>query len=344
MNKKIVKIYIILLLLFFIFCIPKAYATPGNSKFEDDAFYQAIIDNLNEVKFNNISNRDENYCVTDEELKSITALMIGKDSLEKKVKNMKGIEELTSLIYLEINYSKIETLDISKNVNLECLRVLNASNLDYIDFSNNVKLREIDLTYTHLSSLNIENCSELEVLRMGAGITEKSKITELDLSNCPNLYELNLWGNKLTTLDLSNNKFLNNVYVTDGTLENIILPENSMIEKLALYNNKISSLEDIVNLETSSELQTLFISENDIEDYTLLDDMEVATDIIPEKKYNNDVNDYNYYEQESEVPYENPKVKKYCETSIEVIDSFMKLGISIVIYVFVKNIVNKKKK
>ena len=36
---------------------------------------------------------------------------------------------------------------------------------------------------------------------MGSG----NQITELDLSNCPNLYHLDIFANHLTFLDLSNN-------------------------------------------------------------------------------------------------------------------------------------------
>lgn len=63
MKKKTLKIASFLAC-FMIFGITQVEATPANPNFEDDVFYEAIVNNLNQSNFNNIDDRDYDYEVT----------------------------------------------------------------------------------------------------------------------------------------------------------------------------------------------------------------------------------------------------------------------------------------
>ena len=54
-----------------------------------------------------------------------------------------------------------------------------------------------------LTELDLSNCPNLIVLEC-----HDNQITELDLSNCPNLTHLNCHNNQLTELDISQNKLV----------------------------------------------------------------------------------------------------------------------------------------
>lgn len=278
--KPLQNLHIILFwICFIILGTIQVEATPGNINFEDDFFYQAIIDTLNEQDYNGIDDRTLSYNVTEEELKSIVILNFGNIDQMNALKNLKGLEKLSSLEYLTIQYTNIDEIDISKNTNLKYLSIINANSLDNIDFSKNINLETINLIYTHLKELDVKNCTKLKYINMGSGMVSDGKIEKLDLSNCKELVKLSISGNKLKSIDLSNNTKLEEVHLTNGNIKHIILPQNSKIEKLELFENKIENLEEIENLETLQNLKTLYIQNNYIEEFSLLEYLPKIDDI-----------------------------------------------------------------
>lgn len=263
------KKYIIVIFLLVVIILPKSVmATPGNASFKDDIFYKSIIDTLNEKNVNSINDRTIDYSVTDEELKMITSLTCG--TINNTIADTSGLEKLTELQQLIINYPTIKELDIGENTKLETIVVLNANYLEDIDFSNNVNLKTIHLTYTHLKHLNVENCTKLTSIIMGGGYVSDAKIEQLDLSNCKELTKLQICGNKLEEINLENNINLTTLNLNSGNLEKIILPKNSKIFSLNLCQNKINSLENIENLDTSKFINSLYLNDNHIMDISIL--------------------------------------------------------------------------
>ena len=295
MKNKILKIFLLTMFLILIF-ITKVEATPGNKDFVDELFYQSIIDTLNNTNYNNINDRNINYVVTEDELKSVKTLFCG--DIDNKIYDLKGLEKLINLENFSVYYSDIYDIDISQNTKLKNIEIVNANNIKHVDFSNNIELQSINLTYTHLEELNVENCPKLMYLVMGAGNTQNATIQELDLSNCNELIYLSFGGNKLRNLDLSQNEDLEYLCVTSGTLEEIILPENSQIETLSLYDNNIKTIYDIKNIETDNNLRKVYIQENYIEDCDFLYENEDIEDLLTYKKSEDKV--YNTYESDEE--------------------------------------------
>lgn len=267
MKKKIV-IYFFVFLLSFAFA-KNVDATPVHKDIKDDVFYSVIIENLNSRNVFGKNDREVNYIVTDEELNTITYLKI--DGHQHNIEDFQGLNKLKSLRTLVLEYYlSLSKLDISQNKELTYLRVLNANSLHDIDFSNNTKLLTIDLTYTHLNSLDLKNCVELRELRVGAGGISESRLKYLDVSNCLKLNSIAITGHHLESVDLSNNTNLSSVSIAFGDLKKIILPQNSNISTLGLIVNEIESLSDITNIENQGNLKTLRLNENKIVDVNLI--------------------------------------------------------------------------
>ena len=119
-NKKVNTVYL------------KDYQIP-NISFNDENFYQCVIDNYNE-EHNVLLSYDEN--LTDEQLSEIDSLLCD----DKKIKSVLGIEKMSNL----------------ENIALE------DNELTAIDLSNNKKLRNLYLSDNKLSSIDLRNNKSLE--------------------------------------------------------------------------------------------------------------------------------------------------------------------------------------
>lgn len=119
-NKKVNTVYL------------KDYQIP-NISFNDENFYQCVIDNYNE-EHNVLLSYDEN--LTDEQLSEIDSLWCN----DKKIKSVLGIEKMSNL----------ENIDLEDN------------ELTAIDLSNNKKLRNLYLSDNKLSSIDLRNNKSLE--------------------------------------------------------------------------------------------------------------------------------------------------------------------------------------
>ena len=95
-------------------------------------------------------------------------------------------------------------LDVTQNPKLEELRAGKP-----VDLTNNPLLRWLHFGPFTLSSLDLSNNTELEVLNLGI---ENLGLEELDLSNNPKLIELVLGETGIRSLDLSNNTLLEKVH------------------------------------------------------------------------------------------------------------------------------------
>ena len=147
------------------------YKTPANNAFEDDNFYQCVVDAYNSENGTNVAYTDS---LSDSQLETITKLSCHTD----KIVSAKGVEKLTSLTSLDMTNNQLTSLDISNNPSLTYLSVY----------------------YNKLTSLDVSGSPALTYLRVS-----NNQITELDVSNNPALTELQVDNNQLTSLDVSNN-------------------------------------------------------------------------------------------------------------------------------------------
>ena len=166
--------------------------------------------------------------------------------------------------WLNKNYPRETRENITriKAENLQgSLRLENFPNLESFKFCSCSKI----------TSLEIVNCPKLDFVDCSS-----SKITELNISGCPNLRILNCSNNLLTKLDLNQNTNLKELYACDNNfsqqglnfLSHLINLErlelrNYEPERISkgIYNRFAGSLEPLKNL---TKLESLRIDNTDI--------------------------------------------------------------------------------
>ena len=154
------------------------------------------------------------------------------------ISDLRGIDYLTEVTYLNVTNSKLTTLDVSKLTKLnrlECnsnpeLTTVNASGLtklDFLDCCESPKLTLLNVSgATSLTNLQCYRCclTTLDV----SGLTSltslncvENRLTTLDISGLTNLQYLACATNRLKALDLSSftalTTFLGNSQTSDGT-------------------------------------------------------------------------------------------------------------------------------
>lgn len=180
------------------------------------------------------------------------------------------LSTVPSLKMLRCNNNPLEELNLEHN-----------AKLDYLDCYN-CTLDELDVT--HNPVLRILYCYETRDNEVdGVAATRRGKLTELDLSKNPELYELRCSNNPLPELDLKNNPkleilFCNSINFSNGslqqslqyvprlrqlscyndTLETLDVSQNTKLELLVCYRNQLKRLDVSKNLA----LKTLNCGEN----------------------------------------------------------------------------------
>ena len=102
-----------------------------------------------------------------------------------------------------------------------------------IDLSNNGKLIELNLTNCKLTEINVSNMPELKQLHLS-----NNAIKSIDLKNNTKLLDFSVMKNKLTSLDLSKNVLLEKLDAAENTLEGLDLSANTAIWYIDVRGNK----------------------------------------------------------------------------------------------------------
>ena len=246
----------------------------GNSAFDDEVFYKAVIDDYN--KENNTS-LPYTINLTDEQLSSIKNISYSGyyKSYSEKIKSTTGIEKLTSLTDLDLHGNNISNIDLSKNTSLTSLD-LRWNNISNIDLSKNTALIELDLDNNNISNIDLSkntalielglyenNISNIDLSKNTAltGLDlSNNNISSIDLSKNTALTGLDLHGNNISNIDLSKNTSLTSLNLDWNNISNIDLSKNTALTRLELSNNNISS----IDLSKNTALTRLDLSNNNI--------------------------------------------------------------------------------
>lgn len=240
--KKTYRILFILLLIIF---TNKVGATPANTAFTDDQFYNCIIVKLNTDGFEGSYDRDATtYKVTKEELASITVLKCN----ESGISDVKGIELLTNLTDLNLSDNNISSINLSSNIKITNL-LLSNNKLATIDLSKNTALENLYLNGNKISSINLNSNRNLLVLNVN-----NNKLTSLDLSNNDKIMDLKATDSAFATI---------NKYVFKGgnvTLDFILkLPSEN--ENIQTWQNPTWSTKD-ANIASVNQKGTVTASKS----------------------------------------------------------------------------------
>ena len=194
------------------------------------------------------------------------------DVNNKFIDDLTGIEEFTSLTFLNCSANNLTALDLRQNLDLDTLICWN-SYFDELNLENNTKLKYLDATYTYyLTELNLTSNVLLTTLLIGdnsintLNLNENTNLTyfnvsldlsALDLSKNTKLETIYL-RSYITEIDLSQNTNLKFISIEDDSLTNLILPVTDSLKTFYLTNYN-----SLLNLDISNNL-----SLNDIKFYT----------------------------------------------------------------------------
>lgn len=265
---------------------------------------------LNEANFPNqgfrtlLGNYDENNnaVLEDSEILKIKQLLSNANAFTN-FENYIGIEHLTSLNTLNIENTNTSLLDLSKNINLEKLKV-ESSNINQLSLPQSIEYFSIgystitnytnsnlpNLTYININKSNYPSnnffigTEALDTLYISESIGESpninlsnnnnlkslliygSNIQSINLPNNPeNLAFINLDNNSISVIDLSNCQNTIALSINDNKLNQINLSNLSSLQQLMLNNNNLSS----INLNANTFIENLELSNNKLSNIDL---------------------------------------------------------------------------
>lgn len=257
---------------------------PQFTAIPDAGFEQALIDlGLDDV----IDGK-----VTTANISKIQTLVIAKSY---NITNLKGIESFVSLEKLELEHNKLQTLDLSSNVNLIWLSVwdnkltsidvtklvnlqvfcISQNDMSSVDITKNIALKEIAFqndsdgvtpygTTKGLTSLDITQNVNMERIYIGYNL-----ITAVDVSHNKKLTEFHGSTNKIQSLDFSNNPVMNLIYADHnqlgylnikGTANNGVPRACDTDNNPGLYNILVTNVQAILDYNTYTNGTTGIVS------------------------------------------------------------------------------------
>ena len=229
--------------------IASKYNAPANKAFNDQNFYNCIVDNYNSSATKEISYTTN---MSDSQLKSVSNLRCENI----KIKSIKGIEKLTNLTDLYVYSNQLTSLDVSKNVNLTDLDVYD-NQITNLDVSKNTNLTYLGVSKNQLTSLDVSKNTNLTYLDVS-----KNQLTSLDVSKITNLKSLDANDNKLTSLKLpnANGNKLEEFDVYNNSLTSLDVSRNTNLTQFVASNNQLMNLK----LPSSNKLKSLNVEDNEL--------------------------------------------------------------------------------
>ena len=212
------------------------YKEPANKYFDDDNFYECVVDAYNKENKTSIPYTQS---LSDSQLGSIKKVECDGNGVSdnNKVKSAKGIEKLTALTSLDVSWNKLTTLDVSNNTNLTELYI-GLNRLTTLDVSKNTALTRLDVVRNELTTLDVSKNTALTALNVSF-----NQLTTLDVSNNTNLTELYIVLNRLTTLDVSKNAALTSLVVGSNQLTTLDVSKNTALTELRVSENHLTILD-----------------------------------------------------------------------------------------------------
>lgn len=166
----------------------------------------------------------------------------GKEGQISEIANLSGIEYFTGITELGCSFTKISSLDVSKNI----------------------ALTELYCRKTSISSLDVSKNLALTILNCAA-----TNISSLDLSQNTALLSLICFHTKLSSLDISRNIALNLINCSETSISSLDVSQNTKLNNLLCDNTSISSLD----VSKSVDLNMLFCSHTNISSLDLTKNM-----------------------------------------------------------------------
>ena len=148
--------------------------------------------------------------------------------------------------------SILESIDLSKNANLEQLNVMGASadkpgKLAKLDLSKNTKLTNLYAQYNALTEVILPEGAELSFINL-----QNNQIESIDLTKVTSFKDTYLNNNKLKAVDLAKLKAGANLYLDGNQLTEVTVPVS--VKNFQANNNKLTKI-SLVDCTASCKLE-----------------------------------------------------------------------------------------
>ena len=199
----------------------------------------------------------------------------------KGIKNLIGLDEFRSLKEFSADLNLIDSVDFSKNLNLETISIY-YNNIKSIDISKNENLKSLNILGNPIQTrtIDISKNLNLEVLSIGGSAGTRlindqgefiaqipqitAKISSLDFSLNSKLRSLKITHSEIISLETSNYNNLDNIILLDlsfNELQSLDVSEFTVLESLNIVGN--SNLDCVVvNQNQLSSIPTTWIKDS----------------------------------------------------------------------------------
>lgn len=209
----------------------------------------------------------------------------------------------------------LSSIDVSHNLELWYLWLVNCSSITQLDVSKNTKLKELNCRGTGISSIDVRNNTALNTL-----YCHETSITELDLSKNTELTDLSCSFTKIKELDLTNNTKLTSLdcsFLDITELDVSLFPLLNDLSCTSIPINKLdlSNNPDLESLECNRcNLTELDITNNQKLTYLSCGKQEGTSDENPMTLYLTETQEQNLWQGEGNMQYESEN--KYIKLEI----------------------------
>ena len=185
--------------------------------------------------------------------------------------NIKNIDlRDNKLTNINLNYlNDVENLQLENNNISSIINTSSANKLKWVYLDNN-QLTNLDLKYNNsLVGLNANN-NKLNDLQLPSSILRLSaynnNLTNLNLTGCLQLSEIDISNNDLTEINTSKNTELTNIGAINNNISKLDLTNNKKLVYILADNNNISEVKGIEGL---SDLALILINNNKVKELDL---------------------------------------------------------------------------
>lgn len=169
----------------------------------------------------------------------------------KGIEDLTGIEDFSSLTFLQVSSNNLTSLDVSQNSQLTTLHA-DLNDLSTLLVGNNTHLKSLFCRANMLTSLNVSGLPALYSLSV-----ENNLLTQLNVSQNPLLDYLNIQGNLIFNLNVSSNPQLKGLNCSETPITTLNLSQNPLLNTLHCFNTQIT------DLDVSQNAGMLFLHCND---------------------------------------------------------------------------------
>jgi len=153
--------------------------------------------------------------------------------------------------------NQLMSLDVSENPNLTILKCYNNLLTGELNLSNNPQLEIIDCNENNLTSLNLVQQNNANLIELHCSL---NNISQLNVSNFPELTQLFFLDNNISTIDVTQNTKLVQLGAGTNLLGVLDVTQNIVLENLGCYENQLT----VLDVSNNNKLQRLSCYVNQI--------------------------------------------------------------------------------